>query len=317
MFKSDFVPPLPPKMIAVEDGDIINIFPFQSWLEVFQDVVAEEELIPLCKTASSKYREEAIIYEYLAATGKQRSDVDGYDVGLRAGLPLRRLRDHYWSNWAGKTAVPEAVARILWGAPATSGSPLYAAAASLLRGGDLEAHVESRPDIYKGLDAGELVMDWAKASGVTHPRALQGVCHVIFNYFLTRRPRKTFADLDGSEMEFARGVAGSDPRLAFAFFRCLQRVSAWSYRGQVAWRSSWLRGSKTNPDAIPGASTYSARLKELLDEHLFVRVKGHSARRSAAHYRLRRPLAKGICGARAFAKKVDLELDDNETPKRK
>jgi hypothetical protein len=118
-------------------------------------------------------------------------------------------------------------------------------------------------------------------------------------------------------MRLAEDIARTHGAMVgFYFFRCLQRIRAcmqWvAEEGAyyVRWRSTWLRGAKTNTDAIRGASTYQHLLKPLLLEHVLEKVAGHRAGKRAATYRLKIVLEDGRYDEQEAAKALGLILTE-------
>lgn len=241
-------------------------------------------------------------------------------VGIHSDHPLRPLRDLVRMNVEDVRAATRGQALLLWGAPARSGRVLYASLGALLRETWIELHVQSHPEMYGERDTAALAMCWLEASGVTDPRVVSAAWRLVEDHFLTRRPIDRFARLSSAVMKFAVDAVPNDPKLAVLFFRCLQRVEARRFRDLIRWRSAWLRGRRAGgPDAIAGASTCSAQLTALLNQHVFTKVAGHSAgtsRSKAATYRIRMPLSRGNKDIADMAAAVGVELGAGGRPLR-
>lgn len=234
--------------------------------------------------------------------------MDAARVGIHAEHPLRPLRDRIRSYFLATPFEPDESSRlILWGARNPSGPLLYKDLGTLLRIDWLEGHVMCHPEFYGKRDAADLLLEWAKASGVTNLRTEAAVRRAIKDYYLQRMPKDLFPGLDNSVLEWARQVPGKNPKLALGFFMCLQRVAACRHRDMVRWRSEWLRGKGTNADAIPGASTFSRELKNLLDTNVWERIEGHSAGRKAATYRLKFEIPLGRYGVEDLARVLNVK----------
>jgi hypothetical protein len=315
-------PPPQPVRIPVPSGDIIDLCSKRDFAREMVATISAENLITvLNETSAPPYDAEAYIHEFKKlATPRSVAVVEAALLGITQQHPLRPLRDLLKTNVESvKSATPD-VALWLWGASAKTGRILYAEAGTLLRAPWFETHVVSHPELYGSNDAAALVMAWARASGVSNDKTLAALWKVIEDHFLTRRPAQVFAKLDFNAMQFARSVAGEDAKLAVMFFRCLQRVVAWSFRGRVRWRSSWLRGRGAGGEnAILGASTDGARLTALLNQHVFRKVLGHSkgkGRPKAATYEMTVELNVGNNDITDMARMMGVELGEDGAPKR-
>jgi hypothetical protein len=306
--------------LPMPTGDILDLFPAPSLLSsaavFFFDV--HSFIVTSRQSRLSDYWAEALIHKVRDVLSPQEKLViDAAQIGIHEGHPIRALRDRLIANCQGQRSVGSDVALLLWGASAKHGRLLYAQAGVLVRAGWLESHVVSHPDWYGSRDLGDIIMDWARASGATSEKVLNALSALIRDHFLNRRPRETFVPLTLEAAEWVRAVAGPDARRMLAFFRCLQRIAAWQYKGLVRWRSGWLRGTGKSADAIPGASTYSRELTALLNQHVFRRrVQGHSAGKKAATFELTFLPPRGEYDAGSFARILGLELDTRGAPKR-
>jgi hypothetical protein len=154
------------------------------------------------------------------------------------------------------------------------------------------------------------MLEWAKACGVTHWKALLA----IERRLLTIPPRGVYVDLDESAAQLAVSVVPTERALAYNFFRCLQRVAAFQWRGNVSWPSAWLRGARSSPIAITGASGYSGELTALLKQHVLSLVEGHCAGKRSATYGVKVPIRRGPIGVKEFASRVGVRIDDRGAP---
>ncbi len=319
---SPTTPPPQPARIPVPSGDIIDLCQKRDFAKEMVATISPENLVTVLKeTSAPQYDAEAFIHEFKKVAMPQSiAVVEAAGLGITPDLPVRPLRDILKANVESvKSATPD-VALWLWGAHAKTGRILYAQAGTLMRAPWFETHVVSRPDLYGENDAASLVLAWTRASGVTNEKTLVALWKLIEDHYLNRRPAQVFAKLDFNAMQFARSVTGGDAKLAVLFFRCLQRVVAWSFRGRIRWRSSWLRGPGAGgADAILGASTDGARLTVLLNQHVFRKVIGHSkgkGRPKAATYEITAELNVGNNDVTDMARMMGVELGEDGAPKR-
>jgi hypothetical protein len=310
----------PPRALVRPGGDILELFPAPSFLlsagTMFPDV---RSFIAAAREARlSDYWAEALIHTVRhTLTTEDKRVLEATRFGIHKDHPLRALRDILIANYQGPQCVGAEIPPLLWGASATHGRILYAQAGTILRAAWFDSHVLSHPEWYGSRDSGDIIMDWADASGVTDEKVLDALSGLVQDHFLNRRPREKFVPLTYEAVEWVQAVTGPNPRLMLAFFRCLQRIAAWQYKGLVRWRSSWLRGTGRSEDAIPGASTYSRDLTALLNQHVFRRrVQGHSAGKKAATFELAFVPQRGQFDAEDFARTLGLELDASGVPTR-
>jgi hypothetical protein len=117
----------------------------------------------------------------------------------------------------------------------------------------------------------------------------------------------------------AHAVAPGDANLAFYAFRVLQRVAASTVENEAMWKATWLRGEKTDPNAIPGTSSRQSELNEILKTRIFEEepAKGHSGAASiATTYRLRLEIRAGDCGPQEAAQMLGIRLNSKGRPRR-
>ena len=224
--------------------------------------------------------------------------------------------------------VDAATPLLLWGATATEGKPLYRELGVLGRCEWLSNTTTARR--WKG----QLLREWLSASGVTHAQVLTACERQLERQLyqdLARHPLDTYEGIGRDMLPVVKSLVSSvvnptmdsakHKRLVLAMFSCLSRIAAYQIGALVSWRSQWLRGAKTDPRAIPGASTYGAVLTKLLREHVFgEKVKGHFSGDSkspgkAAVYRLKLTLPLGDLQRAEVARMLGLELDGEGRPK--
>lgn len=165
----------------------------------------------------------------------------------------------------------------------------------------------------------ELLLEWATASGVARQGDLDLVARLVendLNERLKTEPRDAFVAVDPSLVSTAESLVrsvqpGGDPRLAYYLFRCFQRIAAYEQGGLVQWKAEWLRGAKTDPRAIPGASMHSPVLTELLRQHVLEIAKAHSGGTAgiATTYRLKMAFRRGGCDHLEAAMRLGLSVD--------
>lgn len=277
-------------------------------------MVPAEKLVEALKGKEyTAYAAEAFLEARRAtATAEEQVLLSSCMVGIHQCHPLRHLRERIRTNALSGIAPTEVSTLWLWGATATTGPLLYAQAGALMRSEWLEAHVKDNPEVYGQNDAADLIELWALASGMKHKNTRAALCRAVDHHYLDRRPLQDFMNLDFEAVQLAKSLAGQNAKLAVVLFRCLQRAAAWSHRGRVRWRSAWLRGAKASPDAIPGASTYGGVLTQMLQEHVFFRVKGHSAGKMAATYRFSVQLKPGPYDIHHVAAQLGVALDTEQ-----
>ncbi|HWV37452.1 MAG TPA: hypothetical protein VN033_03135 [Vulgatibacter sp.] len=284
------------------------------------DVRTVRELHQLTSVAPTAYFAEALISAFAQAYGplaeEELDAIDAISEGIHPEHPLYGLRTSLLTNAEELGSTDPAAALLLWGASVPSGRTLYREIGTLLAARWLRVHCED-PGNVAGLGLGGMIEEWARASGVVHPKTLLAIRRLVQNDLVARLPRTLAVPLGHAAVELARRLGGGHPELTLALFRCFQRIAAVQHDGEVRWRSTWLRGAKTNKDAIPGASTYATKLTEILRTNVLERTKGHLAGRFAATYRLRIPLGIGSCTETSVARLLRLELNANGKPVRK
>lgn len=288
------------------------------------------------RLGSCRFSEEALIVAFearRAALGlpklPERTHYDlrrqglGLDVEGKAFHLFEQVAARYfaWSAERVPTAArlyiagpdTETVAGILDGAAA-----LMADEAVYLRG-RRRFPSESHPHLRE-----ELVGEWARAAGLVREDDLGQLDRMLAharNARLQARPMRLYRDLSTVEVERARAIAGAvagddDPVVvAFYIFRMMQRLAAFARDGVAPWRAEWLRGTRADPDAIPGAGGKERPLRRALREHLGDEVRGHSGTEGhATLYRLRHPLADGDVGHHEAARLLGLRLNAKGFP---
>jgi|GEM_PF-3372126 len=300
------------------------------WL---RSVTSVQDLVRACHHAPSAYWQEALIHRY--GDMRQVSDEEWawlmrQPLGIHEGHPLFSLRERLKEIDEGlkPPSINEEDALIIWGASSLKGKPFYRTVGVLLRSERLRTAIKHHPE--HGLpDYPSLIRAWAEASGVRDGNTLRGLDGQLAGFrdnLLNEHPDQLFAKLGLSSLEWARQVSQTHgPRVAFYLFRCLQRLAAymqWDAQAQcylVRWRSTWLRGSKTNDDAIPGASTHAQVLTELLRTHVFEPepYQNYSAGHKSTTYRLKWVPQTGPYTEQDAARRLGLELEDGKPVRRK
>lgn len=126
-----------------------------------------------------------------------------------------------------------------------------------------------------------------------------------------------YAKLAPEMVDLALQLAGGDKRVAFFVFRCMQRIAACTVEGEAMWVAEWLRGSKANPNAIPG-TTGKPKLVEIIQNEILGEVtKGHSgAAGIPTTYRLKIAIQPGTCGPHEAAERLGINLNKKGLPRR-
>lgn len=275
--------------------------------------------VELCREAPTVYWQEALVQSFIDANRRtpHLEEWSKLGLGIHPRHRLFQLREEVRERVEGQRWAYPGEALILWGASAKAGKALYREAGVLMRTPGLRQRLWLYPEHYLGLTMHEVVNEWGRASGVSKGKPLDAIDQMAEDALLSLPPAYMYASIDEEAIQLAQHVASGDPRLGVAFCRCLMRIAAVSVNNKVRWQSTWLRGTGTNPDAIPGASTYSKELKGLLDEHVFEKVvKNYSAGKRATTYRLKKPIRRGSYTAENVATFLGLELGEDGVPVR-
>ena len=255
-----------------------------------------EAVVELVREVDTAYRQEAVIQEFID-TNRKSQHIDEWselDLGIHPRHPLFDVREETRMRVESQRWATPVDVLLLWGATARTGNILFHEAGTLIRESDLRGLLWQYPEKYSSITMTQVVDEWGRASGVTHIRTAEALHETAEDTLLNLPPPAMYDSIDAEAVNLAVGVAHDNPGLAIAFARCLMRIAACTVNGKVRWRSEWLRGQAANADAIPGASTYSAELRGLLNEHVFAKkVRNHKAGRRAATYLLQRVIRRG------------------------
>lgn len=263
------------------------------------------ELITICKRQQNAFDQEAWKLAFLMHAHKRNFYVANPDqlepdvrqlraarIGLRPGSPFQAL----WAATALRVET-EGVASVadrflLWGAPNEKGKWLKRIVGFMLRSGGVRRDL-GQPSLRE-LQIETIIEGWAAANGITDVRTLSAVAGMAKDISLKAKPSQLDLPVSEADLNSAIEWAEGNPRLALALVRCMMRVLAHTVGGECMWRSLWLRGPAAHPDAIPGASTYSAALTRLLQAHVFGRIsRKHHAGLRATTFVVDRPVRPG------------------------
>jgi hypothetical protein len=305
-------------------GSVLDVHPYLSLVEPLTlDISNFRALVDACRPLTSAYAQEALIAGYIARCNPPEEEIqrlDSLDLGIHPRHYLFNLRDELVKQWKPVRCIDFESRLLVWGAPLPTlqGPLIYSTVGRLLRYNWLRTLTERpRPD---GLSFHGIIRSWIEASGIQNRNTLAHLAKLLHrhrNNLLNEEPAEPDSKLMPNVMGLVHEVARvHGPTVGLAFARCLQRVAAyrrWDPENVgylVRWRSTWLRGEATNARAIPGASTYSRLLTELLLTHVFELYQGHSAGRMAATYRLKLDLPRdgGSYGPEEVARSLGLQL---------
>ena len=245
-------------------------------------------------------------------------------LGLEVTTDLYEVWTQCVAMYHANATVPEAVKLLVAGLPATSSTATVEHAVAVVLADDTPFRRRRRlssPDLFTVRAA--VVRQWVRAIGAENASTLEAVERLITkdrDHRLGREPAESYARLDLTMVETAKQLVmaagfGADARLAYYVFRCLQRISAYAVEGRVQWRAEWLRGARTNPRAIAGASTSQAALGKILHESVLDEIAGHSGAKSTARtYQLRFEIRSGEAGLLEAAQALGLKLTKKGTP---
>jgi hypothetical protein len=297
-------------------GDVFDLYP---GADQFDHLVAHidsvDEVISMTSNRLTAYSAEALIHRFLAkrpVTPEEHARLRSANVGLNQFPVLRNIRE-YAKQYAEATgSATEEGSLLLWGTHSRPARSVHGGIGLLLKSLWIQPHLASYPEYYQHYDIRDLLFDWARACGVNHWRTEQA----IYRRFLGIAPNGAFVRLGQGAADLTLSVCPSNRFLAVYFFRCLQRIAAYQWRGYLFWPSAWLRGTGKSANAIKGASGSSRALTALLKQFVLERVEGHCAGKRAATYRLRLSLPTGTFDVRDFAAMAGVEVDESGVPRR-
>jgi hypothetical protein len=270
-----------------------------------------EAVVELCRNVETAYWQEEVIQEFINSR-KMDAHLDEWselDLGIHPRHPLFDIREDVRKRVENQGWATPADVLLLWGATARTGNILFREAGTLIHESELRGLLWQFPEKFSSITMTQVVDEWGRASGVSHVKTVEALHEAAEDLLLNLPPPAMYDSIDAEAVELAASVAPSQPGLAIAFARCLMRIAACTVNGKVRWRSEWLRGQAANADAIPGASTYSAELRELLNDHVFARkVRNHKAGRRATTYLLQRVIRRGGYSDANVASALGVEL---------
>lgn len=202
---------------------------------------------------------------------------------------------------------------IVWGTPHKHGLPLYQQVGLLMRCPWLDGIA-----VQAGVSKTKLVTEWVNLLSLEQPQVRHAIEKIIIKELdraLSRHPDVTYVALSRNMLEWTRRLAGDNRRLAYYYFRVLQRVQAYQREGYLVFRSSWLRAAGKDPRAIPGCSGHYTELKTFLNTYVLERTAGHWAGKRAATYRLRIPIEVGDVDQRRAGELLGLRLGEDDIPR--
>lgn len=313
-----------PALDPLPTGSMYDVCPYKRVVEPLIPTITDtRSLEATCRKLTSAYAQEALISRCIAVYNppeKVRQQIASLGLGIHPGHYLFNLRTHLVSYWESVRCIDLQSQSLVWGGPLPTlkGKLIYKMVGQLLRYDWLRTLTEQPlPD---GLSFHGIIRAWITASGIQNRNTLKNVAKLLHrhrNSLLNEEPEEPDSKLMPDVMGLVHEVAQAHGRVVgLAFARCLQRVAA--YRrwdpenvGYLArWRSTWLRGEAANPRAIPGTSTHSRLLTELLLTHVFDLYRGHSSGRMAATYLLKIDLPRegGWYGPEEVAQSLGLQL---------
>ena len=310
-----------PEMLPLPSGNIYDMWPHTAFVDdVMRSVHDIPSLIEACEVFPNResYSVEAIIhhaFDLLGVTDAEKANVRGRKLGIHQEHPIRKARDIYANFAANEGAAHAAAVPLFWGSPTRSGPSVYQAANKMLRLSGLDLALKPDHTGTRGITMTALIVAWADASNVSHHFSRRALAALTTQIVLTMdRPIKD-STLDSTMLGLATTLGGGNPRKALVLFRCFQRIAAYESDGLVQWHSTWLRGSATHADAIPGASSFPD-VPAILHEHVLRRVRGHQAGKAAARYEVLIPMKPGHYDAKRAATFLSLTLGPDGSPVR-
>ncbi len=316
--------PALPALIPLPTGSVLDGYLYFSMVEpLIPTITNTQSLEAACRKLTSAYAQEALISRCIAVYNppeKVRQQIASLGLGIHPRHDLFNLRTHLARYWESVRCIDIESLLLVWGAPpfTLQGPPIYSMVGRLFRYDWLRTlTAQPRPD---NLYFHGIIRSWIEASGITNLNTLKHLAKLLRrhrNSLLNEEPAEPDSKLTPNVMGLVHEVARvHGPVVGLAFARCLQRVAAyrrWDPENVgylVRWRSTWLRGEAANTRAIPGASTHSRLLTELLLTHVFELYQGHSAGKMAATYRLKIDLPRdgGSYGPEEVARSLGLQL---------
>jgi hypothetical protein len=278
-----------------------------------------------------RYREERYLLA-MEATRKvaglpKIADADIYrlrhdGIGLDAESALMAVWEQCVARWHARNPsdIPRSVKLIITGAQ--DFRMLEEDVATLLAEDDyLRRRKALPPDRHPNLRE-EVIRQWVEASGGNQGH-LDIVTRMLGRDADVRLAELAtgggYATLAPEMVDLARQLANGNATLGFYVFRVLQRVAAGTVDGKSMWKATWLRGVKTDPNAIPGTSAHQVAINEILKTRVFEEepAKGHSGAASiATTFRLRLDIRPGPCGPHDAARLLGLRLNSKGMPRR-
>lgn len=307
----------PVTLHALPTGDVFDLFPNAAQTDFFVEHLATiDDVISMCANRRlPAFSAEALIHRFLSTrevTPEDRVRLRSADIGLNSYPVLLSIREFSKRN-AETTGVTTDEGRLLlWGTHPRPSRSVFDGVSLLLKSLWIQPHLASYPGHYQGYDIRDLLLDWTRACGVTHWKTENAALRRLLSF----APNGLFVRLGQSAVDLALAACPTDRFLAVRFFRCLQRVAAYQWRGWIIWPSAWLRGAGMSANAIKGASGSSGALTYLLKQHVLALSEGHCAGRRAATYCLRVALPTGSFDIGDFAAIVGVEVDEWGVPQR-
>lgn len=302
------------RLHTLPSGDVFDLYPLAPQTDAFvEHLLSVDDVIAMGMRTRNAYAVEALVHRLLSRRAfppEEHLRLRSAPIGLNLYPLLRDFRDVLKKGAEEMRSTTEEVRLVLWGTPARPTRLVSDGMGLLLRAGWIQQHLDSHPDKYMGQDIRDLMLEWARACGVVHWKTEE----TIVRRLLCIPPRANFATLDQSAVQLAMTVVPTDRVLAVHFFRCLQRVAAFQWRGHIIWPSAWLRGPRASSLAIIGASGYSGELTALLKQHVLALVENHRAGKRAARYQLKLALPPGHFDVKDFAAEVGVRVDARGAP---
>jgi hypothetical protein len=280
-----------------------------------------------------RYREERYLLALEARRKANRqakvSDPDLIEfrrqgLGLDAESPLMTIWEQCVARWHARDLqdIPRSVKIILAGAQ-NLGAVEEDVAVLLEEDAFLRRRKNLPPERFPDLRM-DIIREWIAASGglqrhldVVERMLGQDKDHRLAHLVEQGRDAKLAPEMIDLARQLAYEVAPGDDRLGFYVFRVLQRVAGCTVGNETMWKATWLRGERTDPRAIPGATGRQRELTDILRTRVFETepTKGHSGAASIpTTYRLRIAIQTGTCGAEEAAQAFGLRLTRKGKP---
>lgn len=307
-----------PMVHTLPSGDVFNLYTSAAHVDyLIERLAGVGDLITMGRGKRlTAFSAEALVHRFRTKRGltpQEEEELHHAEIGLDRYPLLRAVRDVIKKNAEESHSTNEEGRLLLWGACPRPTHLLHEGMSVLLNAHWIQPHLASHPGTYNGMDIRDLVWEWTQACGATHWKTQEAICHRLLNI----APHGAFVALGRPAVDLAMAAVPSDHVLATRFFRCLQRVAAFQWRGHIIWPSAWLRGPGQSELAIKGASGSSGPLTYLLREHVLERVAGHSAGRRAARYTLKVALPSGPFDIKDFGGLAGVHVDDWGVPRKK